>query len=247
MPEGVPFKKPSCYGVKQISEIMKCHQTIAFDLTDEDCTDGVYADSTHAVSTHADGTLVAGIDTSLDAFKILGKVVEEEKIPGVVGGREFIEESDLEVKELELSEDEFQLLVTKFQQYFTNDALSSLHANYESYCNHEGYILPVYTEAEEPYWLFYHPGKKTELENLQPHDKLWGYWLNTTQKLNYELLANEKASVNGISIIKYSNEQHSSMYLSLRRSLELENKTTILISESFHENVVACLKKNGFL
>lgn len=188
-----------------------------------------------------------GLETLPDIIRTLSKVVDKDKIPNFLDGSAFIEESELEVKDLELNDDEFQLLVTRCSQYFTNDAMSSLHANYESCSKHEGYILPVYTETEEAYWLFHHPGRKSELLNLQPDTKIWGYWLDATpEKLKYELLVSkEKISIEVISIISTENEQHG--HLSLKMHLDLKSKFFFSITQSFHDSIVACLEKHGFM
>ena len=119
-----------------------------------------------------------------------------------------------------------------------------MKANYESCCKHKGYILPVYTESEDGYWLFYHPGTISDLQNLEPDTKIWGYWLNVTEDtFNYELLlTKKKLSIDAISIIMQENET----ILFLRRTLPLINNNPVDVPELFHDSILACLEKYGF-
>ena len=54
----------------------------------------------------------------------------------VVTEQGVIEEYDMEVTDLMLSDDECQLLATKYGKCFTEDAMTALTSNYETNCNH---------------------------------------------------------------------------------------------------------------
>lgn len=225
MPEGVPFKKPSCYGQKQMRKIMEHEQSITFQLTGDQ--------NEHRPVNNA------------EALNALRKVVDEEKVAAVMDGKAVIEESDLEVISIEMDEDEFQLLITDYKAYFAKEALTSLQANYDHLRpNHEGYILPVYTESSEPYWLFYYPGKKSDIERNEPQTKILGYWLDRTkEKLKYQVLL-EKVSINHKNIIQGDDK---TPFLALRKKVELRSESLVAVPECFNESILLCLKKQGFV
>ena len=105
MPEGVPFKKPSCYGQKQRRKIMENEESITFQLTDD-------RNEQRSVN-------------SAEALNVVRKVVDSEKAAAVINGKAVIEESDLEVIDIVIDEDEFQLLITDYKEYFSK----RLHRN----------------------------------------------------------------------------------------------------------------------
>ena len=113
---------------------------------------------------------------------------DENLVAEFLAGKLLIEEKQLEVTDL-LNKQEFQFLTQKCLKFFTKDGWKSPKANDECACEHEGHILPVYTESKEPYWLFYYPGKILDLHGMQEKTKIWGYWLDQTmEKLIYELI-----------------------------------------------------------
>jgi hypothetical protein len=231
LPKDIQVKKPSSYGVDQIKAIMAHQENIVFCLTPKD-------NSCNAQVTNS-------IVISEDARKALCKVVDEDRVDEVVAGKAILEESDVEVTDIQLSEYEFQLLTSECKKYFTEDAWKSLNGNFESCRDHEGYVLPVYTESKDPYWLFYFPGKNSELQNLEPGTKISGYWLNLMEQFKYELLySKNRMSIDAVSIISNSGEENN---LFLRQAIALRNKNVIIVPESFHKRVLACLETQGFL
>ena len=225
MPEGVPFKKPSCYGQKQRRKIMEHEQSITFQLTDD-------LNEQRSVN-------------NAKALNVVSKVVDSEKVAAVMDGKAVIEESDLEVIDIVIDEDEFQLLITDYKEYFSKDALTSLQANYDRVRhNHEGYILPVYTETSEPYWLFYYPGKKSDIQRNAPQTKILGYWLDRTkEKLKYQVLL-EKVSINHKNIIQGDDK---TPFLALQKKVELRSESLVAIPECFNDSILFFLKKQGFV
>ena len=97
MPKEIQFKKPNCYGVDQICEIMKHQQDIVFHLTPQ----------------------TNFVDASEDTCTPTSNISQDVQKAAVVDGKVVIEESELEVIDLQLSEFEFQLLTTKCSEYFT--------------------------------------------------------------------------------------------------------------------------------
>ena len=224
LPKDIQLKNPSSYGVDQIKAIMAHQGNIVFHLTPKDNSCN---------------------SQSEDACMALCKVVDEDRVDEVVAGRAILEESDIEVIDIQLSEYEFQLLTSECKKHFTEEAWKSLHGNFESCHDHQGYVLPVYTESKDPYWLFYYPGKNSELKNLEPGTKISGHWLNLVEQFKYELLYSKNTmSIDAVSIISTSSEEKD---LFLRQAIALRNKNVITVPESFHKHVLACLETQGFL
>ena len=131
------------------------------------------------------------------------------------------------------------------QEAFYGGCMEVIKWSFESCCDREGYVLSVYTESEDPYWLFYYPGKNSELQNLEPGRKICGYWLNQMEKCKYELLySKNKMSINAVCIISNSAEEKN---LFLGQTIGLWNKNTITVPESFDRAVIAFSKTQGYL
>ena len=81
---------------------------------------------------------------------------------------------------------------------------------------------------------------------MQPHTKIWGYWLDVTEDtIMYELLlSKDKVAIECINIIPQEND--SNKYLFFRKTLLLRNKHTFKLPESFHYSIMASLKKKRF-
>ena len=160
-----------------------------------------------------------------------------------MSGKLSIKEEDLDVANLDLSANDFQILVTDLRSHFEKDAMSALIANYQSSLSHKGYILPVYTETEDPYWLFYYPGTAMEIETLLPQDDISGYWLDkTTSKLEFKLL-HKKTSIKALNVVSLDSNLGS---VRLKKNLVLCNDTTIVLPMDFDSSILRCLKKQGF-
>ena len=73
-----------------------------------------------------------------------------------------------------------------------------------------GIILPVYNATEDPYWLFYFPGKLDVVLNAGSTTKIVEYWLDIcdTEKRLYQLMSNHSKIV-GRNIVK---TEHGPMY-----------------------------------
>ncbi|XP_046861460.1 uncharacterized protein LOC124454735 [Xenia sp. Carnegie-2017] len=122
-------------------------------------------------------------------------VFEEAKLSMCLIRNKLIEECDLVVTDVDLTKSELDLLTGKLKNFFKPDAFATLIANCKSSRTHEGYILPVYTDSDEPYWLFYYPGAAEGIESLSTEDKIWGYWLDkTSSELTYKLIKTQKTN-----------------------------------------------------
>ena len=174
---------------------------------------------------------------------ILKKIVNNEKVSSCILKNEVIEEHDLEVTNLDLSKREFDILATKLNHIFKSDVLTTLTANYQSSRVHQGYILPVYTDTDEPYWLFYYPGSADAIEALSAEDKIWGYWLDKTDDaLTYHMLKNVKTFIIGLNMICSQEKELGSL-----RYKSSISETRITIPSSFDKSILECSAEQGFL
>ena len=149
----------------------------------------------------------------------------------------------MEVTNLDLSKREFDILATKLNHIFKSDALTTLTANYQSSRVHQGYILPVYTDTDEPYWLFYYPGSADAIEALSAEDKIWGYLLDKTDNaLTYDMLKNVKTFIIGLNMICSQEKELGSL-----RYKSSISETRITIPSSFDKSILECLAEQGFL
>lgn len=230
LPDGLTVRKPSTYGPKQINMIMKGAENITFHLLENE-SPLVHTEVSDKYANHE---------------MVLSKVIGKEKIAACLTKHQLIVEDDLEVVSLDLLASDFIILTTELSHCFEKDAMTSLVSNYKSTLAHHGYILPVYTDSDEPYWLFYHPGKSVEIEGIQPEDKVWGYWLDKTpQKLQYKLLVqNKTTSIVALNLIFYHDKELGS--LRLRKSIPVKNGTEITLPSDFDKSILECLTKQGF-
>lgn len=233
LPEGIAFKKPGQYGLKQVRQIMEQAENIKFVITDHG-----QATNDHALEWRLN-------EKERETYiAVLKKIVDDEKVASCILKNELIEESDLEVTNLDLSKIEFNMLTMKLSHLFHTDAQTTLIANYESSKVHNGFILPTYTETDEPetYWLFYHPGSAEAIEDLTVEEKIWGYWLDKTNgALTYHLMKN-KTFIVGLNLICYQEKELCSIRLKKNIS-----DGQITIPSSFDKAILECLAKQGFL
>lgn len=233
LPEGITFKKPSQYGIKQISNIMKNAQNIHFKIIESPQVEKVLTENRKYS------------DQERECYRsVLKKVVfEEAKVSMCLIRNKLIEECDLVVTDVDLTKSELDLLTGKLKNFFKPDAFATLIANCKSSRTHEGYILPVYTDSDEPYWLFYYPGAAEGIESLSTEDKIWGYWLDkTSSELTYKLIKTQKTNIIGLNLICYQDKELGTLRL----------KTKIFTSQisipfGFHTSVLECLAKQDFL
>ncbi|XP_028416357.1 uncharacterized protein LOC114540361 [Dendronephthya gigantea] len=208
LPDALSFKRPSAYGQKQINAIMENAENITFILSS-------LPDKRSEITT---------VERMQLYTSILSKIINEDKVADCLSQNHKIQEEDLEVYDFDLNEEEFNIITTELSHCFGNDAMTACKKNYEVTRAHCGYVLPVYnTTKAEPYWLFYHPGKAEEIENLQADDKIFGYWLDkdkTEQELCYKLLVEQdKTFIVALNMI--SKDQENLGTLRLRKALEL--------------------------
>ena len=227
LPNGVNFKRPSAYGSKQIKEIMKSADNITFKILPLE------------VSAPA-GSDINGKHVMYE--RVLSKVVGKEKAAACLSKQEIIVEEELEVLDVDILSSEFLTLETELKNCFDADAFTALKSNYETCRNHCGYILPVYPDSDEAYWLFFYPGSAENIENLQVHDKVLGYWLDkTSNELCYKLLlGRRKVYIVGLNLVSNNPDELGS--LRLKTTLDAKDGAQITIPQEFDEAIKECIK-----
>ena len=225
LPNGINFKRPSAYGSKQIKEIMKNADNITFNILPLEASAPAGSDVN---------------DKHMMYERVLSKVVGIEKAAACLSKQEIIVEEELD---LDLRSSEFLTLETELRNCFDEDAFTALKSNYETCRNHCGYILPVYPDSDETNWLFFYPGCTENIENLQDHDKVLGYWLDkTSNKLSYKLLlGRRKVNIVGLNLV--TNNPNELDSLRLRTTLDTKDGAQITIPQEFDELIEDCIKQ----
>ena len=179
--------------------------------------------------------------------KLLSKVVGKEKAAACLFKQEKIVEEEIEVLDVDLLSSEFLTLETELKHCFNEDAFTAVKSNYESCRNHCGYILPVYPGSDETYWLFFYPGNAENIENVQVHDKVLGYWLDkTSNELCYKLLVGRrKIYIMGLNLV--SNDPNKLGSLRLKVTLDAKDGAQITIPQEFDESIKECIKQQSSL
>ena len=154
---------------------MKCQESIVFHIEPRDDSSSTSND---------DGVLE----------EVFRKIFDDELVIEVPSGERMIKESDLKTQDIDFNESEFDLLAQNKAKYFSNDAWISLRGNHASCNNLIGYVLSTYTLSDDDaYWLFYYPGKISDIKELDDNEKISGYWLNKkNEKLKFKLLVSKK-------------------------------------------------------
>ena len=125
-----------------------------------------------------------------DICKVLEKIAGEAAAKRAVEGGK-IEEEEVEVIDLQLSEAERLALYATGMRYFTPDAWLSVGVNIQHLNEPASVILPIYTEAQERLWLFQTISKPARIMKSVPTTKTRGHWLDLTDDGSYALLHND--------------------------------------------------------
>ena len=122
--------------------------------------------------------------------QVLSKILGEEEANNVLHCGKVASEENVEVMDLTLNQNERLILYLSCKHFFDQDAWSAVGSNIKHRSDATGIILPVYNATEDPYWLFYFPGKLDVVLNARPTTKIAGYWLDScdTQKELYRIV-----------------------------------------------------------
>ena len=140
---------------------------------------------------------------------------------------------------LTLNQNERLILHLSCKGFFDEDAWLAVGSNIKHRVDATGIILPVYNATEEPYWLFYFPGKLDVVLNAGSTTKIRGYWLDTcsTEKQLYQLMLN-RSTIVGKNVIK---SEHGPLYYIC--DSELFPGTFWNIPPIFNDTIIKVLSK----
>ena len=194
MPEGIEFKKPYNYGAHQIKSIMEAADSISFLIQDPE---ELLESNTLSSST------VTSNDNNMESIKrLLEKIVGSESAEKVLkNATEKIPEEDVEVINLHLTEDEKLILYASCEKYFSPDGWLAVGHNLKHSSSSKDLLLPVYTEAEEKFWLFLVNEKPSRIAKSLFTTRIKGRWLNLEANGQYSIL-NKSDSILGKNIIR---------------------------------------------
>lgn len=116
--------------------------------------------------------------------KITGSDVAERVLADSL---KLIVEEEVEVRELVLTEDERVLLYSCFN-YFTPVAWLAVGQNMQHSNSAENLLLPVYTTADERFWLFRSKNKPSRIAKCVFSTKISGQWLDVEDDGIYSFL-----------------------------------------------------------
>ena len=131
------------------------------------------------------------------------------------GGR--IEEEEVEVVDLCLSATERLTLYASCTHLFTPDAWLSVGVNMKHSGETTSLVLPIYTTADEQFWLFHTISKPTRIVKSVSTTKIRGHWLDLRRDGSYDVLNNDQ--VVGKNIIRTA---HGPLYFECCVNLDSE-------------------------
>jgi hypothetical protein len=172
LPEGITFKKPYNYGANQLKKIMESAGNIQFII---DC--------------HEHGKRDESSPPPLDEVKnLLAKIAGSDAAERVLfDSRANILEEEVEVVDLELSEEE-RVLLYSCSNYFSPDAWLAVGQNMQHADTTENLLLPVYTTADERFWLFRSNIRPSRIAKCVFSTKIRGQWLDLEDNDTYSFV-----------------------------------------------------------
>ncbi|XP_028416720.1 uncharacterized protein LOC114540925 [Dendronephthya gigantea] len=182
LPDGVPFKKPYHYGALQCKKIMTAAKDVKFILTSqtETCRAETSVHNPKETSSKEEIcrllSCIAGTQVAEDAIGRAEKKIKKE---------------DVKVQNFVLTEAERALLYSSCEDFFQEDAWLAVGRNIKHCCEVKNMILPIYTEANERFWLFHTIAKPSFIQTCGPVTKLKGYWMDLKPSGEYSMLSEQ--------------------------------------------------------
>lgn len=213
LPDEIEFKKPNNCDNDKIQRIMACQDKIEFHIP-----------------APSEQSNIPEFDTKMNC-NILCKLIDKKK---ALKAPNLYRLKKVTLRIISSSVVRWICVAHFCRDYFTFETFDSLKAAYNTHNSHSKYIFPVCTVSEDKYWLFYSPGRMSDVTELQEYTRLSGYCLHPCSGLCYKLLlSNEKEFIEGVNIIPRRIEPNH--YLFLKKSLELKDgfwdfKTTTKIN-----------------
>ncbi len=227
LPDGIDFK-PYNYGSYQLQKIMESADKIQFVLH---TTDG---------GEQMDHSLLqAGIESQPpleDVNSLLTKVAGKDAADRVIAEPEArIEEEEIEVMDLQITEEERDLLYNSCGNYFSSDAWFAVGQNMRHSNATENLLLPVYTTAEEKFWLFRSNDKPSRISKCLFSTKIRGQWLDLQGNGTYRFLHDDVIS--GKNLIRSA---HGPIYFTLKQS----QGTNFTLPATFKSAILKVLRES---
>lgn len=220
MPEGIAFKKPYNYGAHQMKKIMEAADSISFVIRDPE----ELLESSTSPKTSTDSSDMDSVERLLE--KIAGLEAAQKVLQNA---NEKILEDDVEVVDLVLSEHEKLLLYNSCSEYFSPDAWLAVGHNMQHSSSHEDLVLPIYTEAEERFWLFLVNEKPSKIAKSVFTTKIKGRWLNLEAGRQYSILK-ETDHIFGKNVIRTA---HGPLFFLIVKNCRVITNYLMLIKKQF--------------
>lgn len=152
------------------------------------------------------------------------------------GGR--IEEDDVEIVDLCLSATERLTLYASCTHLFTPDAWLSVGANMKHSDEAISLVLPIYTTADEQFWIFHTISKPMRIVKSVSTTKIRGHWLDLRCDGSYTILNNDQ--VLGKNIIRTA---HGPLYFEC--CVNLDSEEPFYLPGAIHSVILMTLSQQG--
>ena len=245
LPEGVTFKKPYCYGAKQCKSIVEAADSITFEIQIE--TGAKQSNGNNNQANSQPEASLAVPDVMIRSTLL--KVGSDVDVGEILSGSKRLSESDINVEDCTLTQDERLTLYTKCRDFFDQESWAAVGHNTKDLSgNAKDLIFPLYTEADdEDFWLFYCPNQTlSHVEAARPTTKLKGYWLDLKADSGdkYAILpALEEIKV--ISIVK--NDHDGPLYYEKSLDVNSNGDPVFELPDIFKNCIRATLQNYGLL
>ena len=169
--------------------------------------------------------------------RVLAKIAGQEALQRALDGGK-IEEEEVEVVDLCLSAAEKLTLYASCSHFFTPDAWLSVGLNLKHSDDATGLVLPIYTTADEQFWLFYTFSKPARIAKSVSNAKIRGNWLDLKSDGSYGILNNDQ--VLGKNIIRTT---RGPLYFEC--NINLTAKESFYLPGAIRSVILATLRQSG--
>ena len=233
LPEGIIFKKPYNYGRLQLRQIMlaadKIYFTVANNQPHSDEPDGCLAESGPS-----------NPQPTGDILPVLTKIAGGDVAKRALDGQGQIEEADVEVVDLCLSATEKLTLYASCSPFFSPDAWLSVGVNMKHSDDASSLVLPIYTTADEPFWLFHTISKPSRIMKAVSTTKIRGHWLDLQDDASYSVINND--TVLGKNIIRTA---HGPLYFEF--TVNVDPEFSFHLPVAVRSVILATLRQAGLI
>ena len=125
LPEGVTFKKPCCYGAKQCKSIVEAADSITFEIQIE--TGAKQSNDNNNQATSQPEASLAVPDMMIRSTLL--KVASDVDVGEILSGSKRLSESDINVEDCTLTQDERLTLYTKCRDFFDQESWEAVGHN----------------------------------------------------------------------------------------------------------------------